>query len=636
MCGIWGFVGVSKRIRTQSAQEGLQSLTDRGPDDWGVYASGRGKAISWNDVPDGEVSEFLGNRRLSILDLSSAGNQPMLANNSKLRLVYNGEVYNYRELREELREEGYEFKSDTDTEVVLRAYQEYGEECVDRFRGMFAFAIRDEERGTLFAARDRFGIKPFYYTASSDRIAFASELTALLAADIVEKKLDERAVNDFLALGSVAAPRTIVTDISALEPGHTLTYDTETGNYEVDQYWTPTFSDDENLSAERVRELLSESVSLRLRSDVPVGAFLSGGLDSSAIVALMRENNVSQLHTYSVGFEQSEYSETEFAESVADSLKTDHTSETVTAQDVKRELPDIVNSMDQPTIDGVNTYFVSELATSDDLRVALSGLGGDELFYGYPTFRQVPLLYRAASIATRAPRTFRRLVATGLDRLSDTFPEPPLRELADVFRSDYPFGSSYIAARGVFPSSLRQSLLDTDGGHDHLAAEIEETISALRDGAPLESAVSEAELRWYMQNQLLRDTDAMSMCHSLEVRVPFLDTELAEHIFATPSSEMRRGKGDKPLLRRAVAGCLPDSVLDREKTGFTFPFAEWLKDELTPVVDEALRSEAVEQTPLDLDEAEHVRKAFEAGELHWSRLWALVVLSLWIDEHLVE
>lgn len=632
MCGIWGFVGVDDTISSADGMTGLRSLTHRGPDSWGISLEGDAKITSTEAVPDGSVSEFLGNRRLSILDLSTAGTQPMVAEDGQIRLVYNGEVYNYRELRVQLSKKGYEFESDTDTEVVLRCYQEYGEDCVERLRGMFAFAVRDRGRGTLFGARDRLGIKPFYYDDSGDRIAFSSEVTALLAADVTSQELNERAVDDYLALGAVSAPRTILADVRALLPGHTLTYDLQDGSTTTRCYWRPSFEPSEAGRPERVRELLTESISLRLRSDVPVGAFLSGGLDSSAIVALMREIESNDVRTYSIDFQEQAYSETEYASTVAEAMGTEHTAEVVCGDSVREAMPDIVSAMDQPTVDGVNTYFVSELAAEDGLSVALSGLGSDEIFYGYPTFRQVQLLFQ---FAKSVPSTLRSPLAGLLERLGDIHPSAPLREIADLLRSNEEFGAAYLAARGLFPSTVRRNLLEADIDPDRIPSEIESSVPS-ESASHIEDRVSDAELRWYMQNQLLRDTDAMSMSHSLEVRVPFLDSELVEYVCRSPSNAKRGGEGAKPLLRRAVSDIVPSTVLQRDKTGFTFPFAEWLDDELEPVVERAFQEDILAQTPLDVNAARSLREAFRRGEVHWSRPWAVVVLSLWVDEHLTN
>lgn len=637
MCGIWGYVGSNTLIRTADAWNGLCSLTNRGPDDWGLYLSGQGKITDETDLPDDGRTTVLGNRRLSILDLSQAGNQPM-GSDDEGWIVYNGEVYNYRELRDELRNRGYGFMSDTDTEVIFRAYQEYGEKCVEHFRGMFAFVIYEPIENRLFAARDRFGIKPFYYDHDhdDDRFAFASEVTALLESDVSDPELDPTSVDGFLTFGHVPEPRTIVEGVRSLPPGSTLRYDVDEGTCDIEPYWTPSFGGNTPAASDHVRELLAESVELRLRSDVPVGAFLSGGLDSSTIVALMRqaserEDEDNNLHTFSIGFDDETFSETEFAESVAETFGTEHTSREVTADDVRDHLDDIIGTMDQPTIDGVNTYFVSKVAAGAGLKVALSGLGSDELFFGYPSFEHVPRWYRAARALYIVPPSIRRLIAGLVGRLDTVVPSALIGEIADAIRSDSPFGAAYVTERGLFTSNWRRKLLEGDEPPVDWPERVERDVKKTLDTSSADDGVSHAELAWYMRGQLLRDTDAMSMAHSLEVRVPFLDTKLAEYL-TTASAESKRG-GEKCLLKDAVEEHLPLEVIEREKTGFTFPFADWLADDLRGVIEQAFDEKSLARTPLDPDACSEIVRAFDRNEIHWSRLWALVVLSLWVDEH---
>lgn len=635
MCGIWGFVGNDGTVGTSMAWEGLCSLTDRGPDDWGMYFNEEGKITEKENLPIQNQAVAIGNRRLSILDLSAAGNQPMGSEEGRW-IVYNGEVYNYRELREDLRERGYEFESDTDTEVILHAYEEFGAECVERFRGMFAFAVYDSNESTLFAARDRFGIKPLYYDLNDERLAFASELTSLLESGVSRRRLNPESVDGFLALGYVPGSQTIIEGIESLPPGSHLTYDRETSECETEQYWAPTLVSSEDATGERVRELLEESIELRLRSDVPVGAFLSGGLDSSSIVALMREVDPdhSDLHTFSIGFDHEDYSETEFAETVAERVGTNHTFRTVTAADVRSELDRIIGAMDQPTIDGVNTYFVSKVTAEAGLKVALSGLGSDELFSGYPTFEEVPRRYRAAKRLYALPSPARRLVAGVIERTGRILPTVPAGKVADAIRSDAPFGAAYMSARGVFTKQQRRALLDDVSGPVDWDNRIEHEMRATLSRADAKEAVSATELTWYMHGQLLRDTDVMSMTHSLEVRVPFLDSALTEYL-ATATSESKH-RGEKELLKDAVRSVVPLRVVEREKSGFAFPFADWLADELSGVIDRALTDDHLRRASIDPDAADMIERGFRAGEIHWSRLWALVVLSLWVDRHLSD
>lgn len=635
MCGIWGFVGVDEQFSVSRAWDGLNSLTDRGPDDWGLYIEGLGKLIEEEALPDDERQVILGNRRLSILDLSPAGNQPMGDEADGLWIVYNGEVYNYREIRSVLREKGYSFTSDSDTEVILRAYQEFGASCVERFRGMFAFAIYDSNDAKVFAARDRFGIKPFYYHLDQDGFTFASEVTALLEADVVTPTLDPVSVDGFLTFGYVPGPRTIIKDIKSLPPATTLSYDRESGTGDIDTYWTPEFDGSHSASPGRVRDHLIESVSLRLRSDVPVGAFLSGGLDSCSIVALMREIeglNREDLHTFSINFDQDRFSERAFAESAANTFDTRHISQTVTAVDVRKHLSDIIDEMDQPSIDGVNTYFVSRLAATHGLKVVLSGLGSDELFYGYPSFDRVPRRYRAAKWLYAIPLRYRRILAGAVSRVCGVLDTVLAGRVEDAISSTAPFGAAYLTERGVFSRRQRKSLLGDESVNTEWTERLAEDLAETMATSEVRQGLSQAELAWYMQNQLLRDTDIMSMAHSLEVRVPYLDAELAEYVMdATATS---KSVGEKGVLKDAVKDLVPPEILDRPKSGFVFPFEEWLRDDLADIVDSALTSESLANTPISPTAAATVHRAYENNNEHWSRVWALVVLSLWVEHHI--
>lgn len=305
----------------------------------------------------------------------------------------------------------------------------------------------------------------------------------------------------------------------------------------------------------------------------------------------------------------------------------------MSAEDVRNQLPEIIEQMDQPTIDGVNTFFLSQLAAQANLSVSLSGLGSDELFYGYPTFNRVPLLARAARVANWLPNEIQTILAGTLDVADGVTPTVHAGVFADVLSSSAPFGSAYAAVRGIFTRSQRKNLVAdesvTDWGNE-IETEVENTLSDVT----LSEGVSHAELTWYIQNQLLRDTDAMSMGHSLEVRVPFLDGELADYVMSTPATAKRRG--EKGILKDAVSDAVPSTVLNRKKTGFTFPFENWLSDVLVPVVDDALSEQLFSETQLESGAVEDIRRRFEDGKVHWSRLWALVVLSLWINTHITD
>jgi asparagine synthase (glutamine-hydrolysing) len=643
MCGIAGVV-----LSREQSGAGLRpclaamaaAMGHRGPDGEGVQVSA-------------DLRVGLANRRLAIRDRSPAGHMPMGAADGRLWITYNGEIYNAGPLRDELEAKGCRFRSTSDTEVVLQGYAVWGVAVVERLRGMFAFAIYDEREGEagprrLVLARDRLGIKPLYYSmtggaATGEALVFASELRALRASGLVGPSLSPAAVAGYLMLGSVPGPLTIYQAIRALEPGTVATVEVadRLAAPVVRRYWALPADTagpaDPATAAPLVRAALEDAVRSHLISDAPLGAFLSGGLDSSAVVTLMRAAGAGTIRTCSMAFAESDHDESAYARAVAEAAGAEHFARTVTAEEVCGELPRIFRAMDQPTVDGVNTYFVARTAREAGLTVALSGLGGDELFGGYPAFAGVPRLTRAVRLARAVPGG-PRLVRAGLR----AHPRG-LRWLKAADALDHPPSPAraYLAYRGVFAPSQVRALLEPElweaaGAGLALSESIAEAVGDRdpaangRSYAPDPgwfSWVSRAELATYTRYQLLRDTDVMGMAHSLEIRVPLLDGPLVETVLRLPAGAHGNGVGAKPLLRRAVGDLLPATVLARrEKKGFVFPFERWLRGPLgaaSPEWPEGLEG-LLRQGPVRA-----VQRAWQAGHLHWSRPWALAALSGW-------
>jgi asparagine synthase (glutamine-hydrolysing) len=625
MCGIAGIVlnqnGALVDLPQRLSAMG-EAMLHRGPDDGGVYLT-----------PDGKAG--LVNRRLAIRDLSPAGHMPMSNADQSVWITYNGEIYNTEELRPELERQGFVFHSNSDTEVILHGYEAWGEEVVGRLRGMFAFALFSLDKTgqrvqRTLIARDRLGIKPCYYAVTEDSLGFASELRSLRAANLVGTEVNPAALTGYLLSGSVPNPLTIYQDIQALPPATLLIW--EGGRAELRSYWklpTEQLETTAAQAAEEVRGLLQEAVRIRLVSDVPLGAFLSGGLDSSAIATLMRRATNGTIRTCSMVFAEQAYNEAPYARAVAQAVGAEHFERVICSHDVKDEWERIFASMDQPSIDGVNTYFVSQTARQAGLTVALSGLGGDELFGGYPnTFNDVPRVLRALTIAQRIPGGA-ALARTVLKVIPD---KARWTRTRDALARPASAASAYVTRRGLFaPSEVREllqpDLWQTGSQAFELTAYVSERVNGTRFSPTGFDWISRAELRTYMSNQLLRDTDVMSMAHSLEVRVPFLDHRLVEFILRIPEALRKNGRTIKPLLWQAVEADLPAIVRDRQdKQGFTFPFAVWLRQDLRTQV----------KTTLDQVEARgwlqpgairQVTQDYEAGRIHWSRLWALVALG---------
>ncbi len=555
-----------------------QAMAHRGPDDEGIYLS-----------PDNRIG--FANRRLAIRDLSPAGHMPMSNVAEDVWITYNGEIYNADELRVELEKLGYSFGSTSDTEVILHGYEAWGSDIVARLRGMFAFSVCDQREqyagnALILVARDHMGIKPVYYCETTDAFIFASELKALFASGLVNREISSTGLVGYLLMGSVPNPNTIYDKVLALEPSSFLEI-RESGAEIIPRtaYWSLP-EDHSNIrtideATECIRALLTEAVRIRLVSDVPLGAFLSGGLDSSSVVALMRRVTNGPIRTCSMVFEEAAYSEAVYARAVAKSVGAEHFERIISFDDVLGEFDNILAAMDQPTIDGVNTYFVSQTARQAGLTVALSGLGGDELFGGYPnTFRDTPKMLNALNFAQSVPAG-RQLAQMAIGMLPHG---QGWTRVQDALQRSPSLASAYLTRRGLFSPSEVQGLVHPDvweaAGFDpvaHVASRADATTAV--SSADAFAWVSRAELRTYTHHQLLRDTDVMSMSHSLEVRVPLLDRELVSFALRLPSSLKLGTDGrPKPLLARAMKGLLPSVVLDRrDKQGFTFPFAEWLR-----------------------------------------------------------
>jgi asparagine synthase (glutamine-hydrolysing) len=620
MCGIAGCVDAHGPVPVELLARMAGAVRHRGPDDDGIYRS-----------PDGHAG--LAFRRLAIIDLSPAGHQPMTVPGRDCWIVFNGEVYNFGELRAELEALGHAFRSRSDTEVVLHAWLEWGERCVERFIGMFAFAIWDEGTRVLFAARDRLGIKPLYYVAESDRLAFGSELKSLVAAGVPTAPLDADALADFLARGYISAPRTIYRGVRALLPGHTLTW--REGAVTLRRYWDPLdyaigpgsrVQADESHLADELDELLRSSIRYRLISDVPLGAFLSGGLDSTLVVALMRAVSGADVRTFTIGFPDARQSEAAAAAAVARHLGTTHLDLTATERDAQDVVPLLPDIFDEPFADAsqIPTYLVSRL-TREHVTVALSGDGGDELFGGYDNYT------RLARIAPwwRAPRALRaaaalpaRLLPHGTRRraLEGLAAADPLTYAEQVWRL---FRRHEAAA--LVPA-LRGQFDDSEAGY-----------AARRvAGSRMHrlEAMMLTDLERYLPNDILTKVDRASMAVSLEARVPLLDHRVVEFALGLPlEMRMRQGR-TKVLLRRVLSRYVPPALTERPKRGFSVPLAAWLRGDLRSLTATSLAPERLAFFGVLDPAAVATRLArFARGGTGAEGIWALLMLQLWLERH---
>ena len=641
MCGIAGGSG----LKEQQARAMQRAMTHRGPDGCGLQRV----AVPGEGLAD-EV--WLAHTRLAVIDLSEAAAQPMHDPATGNWIVFNGEVYNFRRLRSDLEALGTGFASASDTEVLLKAYGRWGPACLQRLEGMFAFAIWDSARRRLFLARDRIGIKPLYYhhDGQSGRILFASELRAVLAGSETNARLSPDAVDSYLQTGSVEEPLTMVEGVQALLPGHHLTW--EAGRVTLAEYWdlsaSLASSGNDRGHARRDHEqqrdlsaLLSDVVRQHTVADVPVSVYLSGGIDSSALVSLLSQGPGSPPHTFSVVFEEPGFDESPYSQAVAREFGTSHHEVRISSRDILDTMDAALAAYDQPSVDGVNSWVIGRAVAEAGFKVALSGLGADEVFGGYVNARRVPRLERVEGWLRRTPLPVRRCVATavasaGGNRQSG---RRRLAEWVSCSNGEGGWPHPYFLTRALFSQAEARSML-RDGGRRPSSGALDASPAMQRRRALLDRAAGAdpvnrylyLETRSYLVNTLLRDADVMSMTHGVEVRVPYLDHRLVERMASVPGAEKLQGPRNKELLLRSLERPLPPAVVDRPKRGFTFPWDSWLHGPLGGRVQAALW----EPSPLltDVIDGAALRRLwseFEQGRHTWSRVWAPYVLNSWVD-----
>ncbi len=650
MCGICGFAyapssdDAEHRVRAMA-----QAMLHRGPDDEGFL-------LNDSRVP----GVALGMRRLSIIDLPG-GHQPVWNETRDVAVIFNGELYNYRELRERLNLAGHRFQTKSDTEILVHGWEEWGEDLLDELRGMFAFALLDLRKHfatvpLVFLARDPLGIKPLYYSQTEDGFAFASELRALLASGCVPRSLSTDALTSYLLFGSVSEPLTLVENVFSLPPGHRLLL------YVPDRrrtprarpWWDPRRSSaardprrprDFAAAVPRVRALLDDAVQAHLVADVPVGLFLSSGLDSSAIAAFTGRARIG-IQSFTLSFPDTPYDEAPLARRVAEATGTRHTEVPLQGTDMLLRVDEAIAALDQPTMDGINTYFVSWAARQVGLKVALSGLGGDELFAGYQTFSDTPKLARLELLSRFVPDAFRRISNPLIcSLLASRGTADAARKACDAWLAPNALPHPYFFTRLLFPPSELWRLTEPRFRNSAIAADgvtldptwlawLERTADQARELEPI-AGISWLELRTYMASTLLRDTDSVSMARSLEVRVPLLDTPLVEFMCALPDEARVQPDRPKALLRAALEGLLPAEIFQLKKRTFTLPWEDWMRTALRPRVEASFSHLAPALAPhLHSVGVQMVWDNFLHARTTWSRPWSLYVLNEWCRRHL--
>lgn len=643
MCGIAGAVGfVDDRV--QAAVRAMSTAqVHRGPDGDGY----------WSSVELGAADEHgvaLAHRRLAILDLTDAGAQPMRDPATGKVIVYNGEVYNYRDLRDQLSQAGEVFHSDCDTEVILRLLSTRGAESVNDFNGMFAFACWDPSTRMLRLGRDRLGIKPLYLATvehGGDRrtVLFASELRAILASGLVAAHIDPEGLNSYLWNGFVIGPHTFVKGVSLLESGTTLSVQAGDLPGEPQQYWTMPGSDGPVATFEETQDALDQAVRRRLIADVPLGVFLSGGIDSSAVAAVASRVAPGAVHTFNIGFPEAEYDESPYAAQVAEQLGTEHRCIELTESHFTSHLNEALRSIDQPTFDAINTYFVSRAVREAGVTVALAGTGGDELFGGYTSYQDLPAARRWSRRVRAVPEALVRGGAGVMSRLKTgragaVPPQTRWGKLGDVLATRGDLVNLYQVSYALYTERFLDELsVQPAAGRYGLPGGAHAALHGMINGDPALHAVSKLELSCFIGQRLLRDTDAASMAVSLEARVPLLDHTLVETVARLDPVERFEPLGKKMMLRRLALDGLDPTTFDRPKSGFVLPIDTWVRRGLKDQVREALHdADLCRQVGLEPEAAARLFRAFQDGApgLYWSRLWAVFVVLWWSREHRVS
>lgn len=623
MCGIGGVAARNlTAAQVASVWAMTAALSHRGPDSSGVKALGNCVLV---------------NTRLAILDLSERGQQPMPNADGSCWITYNGECYNAGELREWLISRGHRFRSTTDTEVVLHLYDELGETCVERLRGMFAFAIWDGSKKRLLLARDRLGIKPLYYAFTPDGFIFASEIKTLLASNLTSRNVDTHGVRAFLRLGHIPPPWTAVRGVQPLEPGHVAIW--EDSSFQKRCYWSLTphrngasQTKSEDISA-TLSEGLLEATRLHLIADVPIALFLSGGIDSAVLGALAKLAGANQLTALTIGFEEKSFDESEPSRRTADLLGIPHEVLMLSACEIRDSLDHAIWAMDEPTVDGLNAYWICRTAARAGFKVALTGQGGDELFGGYTSMKWFERFTHAATWLSPIPRSLARGV---LDHDSLPF---RWRKLSYLAGADDPFVAAELAVKALFLERDLATLIEMNS--DGAAASNDEAMCHIRTWADrvkdcsLREKLAYLDVHTHLEPRLLRDGDAMSMAHSLELRPVFLDHKLVEYVFSLPASLRMQ---NKRLLLDAMSGLISAKVYEeiaaRPKRVFSFPFARWMAGDLRAAIEATFESDRIQATGvLNLAAVQAVWRRFlgHPDRVGWSRAWSLFILQRWCE-----
>ena len=607
MCGIAGILGTIQSEHVLALEKMSTAIKHRGPDAKGTYS-------------DDHVA--LAHRRLSIIDLNPRSNQPFSVRDLPYVIVFNGEIYNYKSLQSALHQT---FETDSDTEVILRAYHAWGPDCVKQFNGMFAFAIYNTNDHSLFVARDPLGIKPLYYACSNGLFIFASELRAVLSSGLIPRQLNHQALSSFLSYGFVPEPYTMMQGVLQIPSAHAGFVNAT--DVHLLPYWSPQGASNDQAQLKPLKPILEQAVAQRMVSDVPVAAFLSGGIDSSAVVALMRSYSVNQFSTYSVALDNQALDESEYAQRLADKYHTEHHNVLVKSEEVLNAFEGFFNAMDTPTVDGMNVYLITQAVAKQGVRVVMSGVGGDELFAGYPGFKQWHTLkpfYKWIKFLK---------IHWVLKGLSKLFNHNGLSQLNFwLGQSDaHSVKAFYAAKRRLFDASRLNNIAA------NLPASYKLNPRTFKDAQSTCSDYSLMELTNYTREVLMKDMDQMGMAFGVEIREPFLDVHLLEAAFQYDDQSKLSRSMNKPLLVKAMGDFMLNGSLNRKKQGFTLDWDHWLRHDLNPLLQTAIQELARTQ----LFKASALNQLYQSymnkdAKVNWLHMWSLVVLHQWFKRHLTD
>lgn len=614
MCGISAIIQYKGKQPIQHVLERMnKQMAHRGPDADGHY---------FNE------NIGLGHRRLSIIDTEQSANQPMLSSNKNWVIAFNGEIYNYVELKSNDLQD-VQFQTESDTEVILELFDKYGTEAISKLKGMFAFVLHHIPTNETYVVRDRYGMKPLYYSIQQQGCFIASEIRALLASELVPRKLNRSALEEYIETQTVCAPNTLIEKVQLLEAGHYLHFKrNEISKHCYYRLLSDTSYElsDKKTAQDLLRSTLNESVEQHMRADVPFGAFLSGGIDSSLLVGLMSEVRSEQINTFQISFEEEAFDERKYAQLIAKKFGTNHHEINLSASEFLKDIPSAIASIDFPSGDGPNTYAVSKAAKEAGITVAISGLGGDELFAGYPVFQYMTSIEKSFALKLSYP--LRKSVSLLLSSISSNRSLQKKAELLGLKQAD--LSHAFPLVRKVWKAN---ELLTRKTKH----FEIEKNFKFIFEkNAPLLNRISAAEIESYMQHVLLRDSDQMSMAHSLEIRVPFLDhnvVELATHL----SNNLKQPTSPKKFLTETFAHIIPDEIVNRKKMGFTLPWSVWMKNELKEFTESGFQ-ELYNQAVVNEKVLKNAWSKFLMGseEKSFISFWHLSVLGHWMKNNQIN